>query len=357
MAKQLLRRPFDHYARYRLTADVVEAVGAQRILDVGGGPGSLGAFCPDREIIATDLHLPGESHDTTPSFVLADGAGLPFGDDTFDCVVSLDTLEHVPGDKRDGFLSEAVRVSSGWVLIVCPCDTPGVSDADEALLALVRCRFGEGFPTVQVLTEHLGFGHPDPEAVTDALTRAGAEVSRFPSGRLDRWLPMMLAFYDLLALGDDEPVDRVQAWYNARFYHDDLREPAYRQAFLGRVAGAHGPAPGDVAARLLPVEPSPMPTAEAFHALQVILQDALVPLLRDARDELTQARRDRDAARGDTAASVARAEAAEARAVAAEARVAAAEDRAEALEAFRAEVHTHPVLRARRWVRRRTGRD
>lgn len=343
MPDPLLRRPFDHYARYRLAADVLAAVGARSVLDVGGGPGSLAAFAPGAEVVATDLHPPSAWHEAAPVLALADGARLPFADGAFDCVVSLDTLEHVPRDRREALLAEAVRVAAGWVLVVCPCATPGVADADAALLSVVRRRFGEEFSTVGVLTEHLEYGHPDPAAVAATLAAAGAEVVRFPSGRLDRWLPMMLAFFDLLALGHDEPVEAVQAWYNARFYRDDLRDPAYRQAFLARV-GPAGPSPADVAAGLLPDAGEPAVTAEAFHALQVVLQEELGPLVHAAEQGRAVAEAALATARAEAGAAAARAEAAERRA-------ADAEQQAAVLEDFRRQVLAHPALRARRWVR------
>lgn len=346
MNDPLLRRPFDHYARYRLAAEVVEAVGARSVLDVGGGPGSLNEFCPGRRVVATDLRVPGPWHAAAPALALADGARLPFADNAFDCVVSLDTLEHVAPGKRAGLLGEAARVAREWVLVVCPCATPGVADADEALLSIVRRRFGEDFPTVGVLAEHLEHGHPDPDEVVASLRGAPAEVARFPSGRLDRWLPMMLVFFDLLALGEDEPVERAQAWYNARFYRDDLREPAYRQAFLARLGAGAGPSAADIAGRIVPQHPSPAPTAEGFEALRVVLQEELGLLLRESQAQRAVADAALAGARADAAAHAARADAAERRARAVEEHVAG-------LEAFREQVLAHPVLRARRWLRSR----
>lgn len=370
---ELLRKPFDHYGRYRLAADVVEVVtdpGAT-VLDVGGGPGSLAAFLPDRRIVASDLRHPGDWYAAAPDLVLADGAALPFGDDAFDVVVSLDTLEHVPEPVRAGLLGDAVRVSRGWVLVVCPCATDGVAEADEALLGVVRARFGDGFPTVGVLDEHLGFGHPDPDATQAALEAGGADVVRLPSGRLDRWLPMMLLFYDLLALGVDDPVERVQAWYNARWYRDDLRAPSYRTAFLGRVGtAASGPSPAEVAAALLPEGP-PLPgDADHLAVLRHVLGESLAPVLAaerrstaDLTARLVASEAEAQRSRAVSAAATHRAAQSDADAAAALALAAAARDRADdaeqraaALEAFRQRVLDHPVLRARRAALRLAGR-
>lgn len=356
MTDPLLRRPFDHYARYRLAAEVIEAVGARTILDVGGGPGSLASFCPERQVVATDLNPPGRWHAAAPALVVADGVQLPFAEDSFQCVVTLDTLEHVAQDKRAALLDEAVRVAREWVLVVCPCATPGVADADEALLSIVRRRFGDEFPTVDVLTEHLAYGHPDPAEIASRLDTTAAQVERFPSGCLDRWLPMMLVFFDLLALGEDEPVERVQAWYNARFYREDLRDPAYRQAFLAKLDVADGPTPADVVDRLTPGDSAAPPPAEAFHTLQIVLQEELAPLLRDAQAQRAAAQDSLAAARAEAEGHAARAETAERRAALVEERATAAEQRVAELEAFRQDVLAHPAVRARRWLRSLGGR-
>ncbi|HWH32920.1 MAG TPA: methyltransferase domain-containing protein [Egibacteraceae bacterium] len=340
-AEHLRRLPFDHFARYQLAAEVVDAtrrVGASRVLDIGGGPGSLAAFCPDDRVISSDLHLPSHWHAAAPDLVLADGAKLPFADSTFDIVVTLDTLEHVPPERRPDLLSEALRVSRGYVLVVCPCGTPGVPEADAALLSFVRQRFGEEFETVGVLQEHLGYGHPDPQQVLRDMRRAGADVESFPSGRLDRWLPMMLLFYNLMALGKDDPVERVQAWYNALFYRDDLRAPSYRQAFLARVAGADGPAPEEIVGRLLPQGPPLAADTSALEALRIGLTEELVGTVDHYRAQLADLERRLAEATVESDRQRTRAELAEAHAA--------------GLEAFRQQVLNHPLVKATRPLRR-----
>lgn len=340
-ADSLRRLPFDHYARYRLAADIVEATRRaprQRVLDVGGGPGSLQAFLPDDDVVASDLHRPTFWHEAAPSLVLADGGRLPFADRSFDVVVTLDTLEHVPVERRAGLLSEAVRVSRGWVLVACPCATPGVAEADAALLSLVRTKFGEEFETVSILQEHLGFGHPDPDQVLRALRAAGGDAVQFPSGRLDRWLPMMVLFFHLMATGRDDPVERVQAWYNGLFYRDDLRAPSYRQAFLVKVAGVEGPAPEDVVAGLLPDGPSLTTDVTGFEAMRQGLTEELVAAVEAANARSGALEREVGMLSE--------------RAAALQERAATAEQQAAALEAFRRQVLAHPLVRLRGRLKR-----
>ena len=352
MAEALLRRPFDHYGRYRLAAEFLTAVapdGGLTALDVGGGPGSLAAFAPATQVVASDVVRPEGWFAEAPSLVLADGAALPMADGAFDVVVTLDTLEHVPPARRAALLSEVVRVARGWALVVCPCATPGVADADRALLAVVRRRFGEDFPTTRILTEHLAFGHPDPDRVRATLQTQGVEVVQLPSGRLDRWLPMMLVFYDLLALGDDEPVELVQAAYNRVFWADDLRAPAYRQAFLCRAPGTVGPSLEEVAAVLSPRAP---PEPADLSVVSVLLGAGFAGLLQSEREQTVALRAALERARDQAQGRLAEVEALDDRVRAAEDRVNRAEADVAALSAFRDEVLAHPLVRLRRATRR-----
>lgn len=54
------------------------------------------------------------------SQLLENGCNLPFPDETFDCVYSIDIIEHVPDDKR--FLQESLRVlrRKGIIIVGTP---------------------------------------------------------------------------------------------------------------------------------------------------------------------------------------------------------------------------------------------
>ena len=355
----LLRRPFDHFARYRLAADVVTAtVGPRaRILDLGGGPGSLQAFLPEADVVSSDIVVPGDWHATAPDLVVADGAALPFADDAFDAVVSLDTLEHVPPASRTSFLDEVARVAGRWALVVCPYATPGVADADTALRAYVANRFAPDLPTIAILDEHLGYGHPDLDA---SRTRLGIHgpTGVVPSGRIDRWFAGMVAFFHLLALGDDEPVEVVQRFLNRGLYEADLVEPAYRHGILLRT-GPEGPDPADVAADLT-ARAAAAPWADAdLSLLQAVLGEALVASAQQAQDARRTAEAQREAATAQLAMTEEARRQAHTHAEGLEQARAADADRLGALEAelaelrgFRDRVVAHPAMRARAFVRR-----
>lgn len=222
----LLKLPFDQYQRYRVAADLLANLGLElgsRVLEVGGAPGPLEAFLPDHEVLVTDLN------GTRPGrYAVADGARLPFADATFDAVVTLDTLEHVPGDKRPDFLSEARRVSRDLVVLSAPFEDPDLVLAEDALNGFIRQRFGGDFAT---LDEHRENGLPLLDPTVEALTADRWSTAVLPSGYLPRWLLGMIFHHELLASGLPELPD-LHAYYNATVSPLDCREPSYRKVIV-----------------------------------------------------------------------------------------------------------------------------
>jgi len=227
----LYELPFDQYQRYALVARVIEHLeipAGARVLDVGGGPGPIERFLPEHRPIVVDMDKSRHGR-----FVNADGAFLPFASDTFDAVLSFDTLEHIPATKRLQFLSELLRVSRDVVIVAAPFATEHVELAESAVEEFFSARFGMSHP---ILLEHREFGLPDL-ATSDAVFReAGWTSATIPSGYLPRWLAAMLVHEDLRASGLPD-LPKLHAFYNRHVETSDAREPAYRHVIVARRSG------------------------------------------------------------------------------------------------------------------------
>lgn len=112
------------------------------VLDVGCGDAAVIEHCrqhrPNLDFIGIDIRpLPGEE-----TFLCADCRALPFADETFDCVLMLAVIEHVP-DQRI-VLAETQRIlrRGGVALITTPNPLYGLAAAIAGRLGL---KYREGY--------------------------------------------------------------------------------------------------------------------------------------------------------------------------------------------------------------------
>lgn len=222
-SEEAVRLPFDQYQRYTGAARVVDRlVGAAdySMLEVGGAPGFPEVFFAPGRLAVVDRF---GRHDG--NFVVVDGARLPFDDESFDVVVTLDTLEHIVPEDRPAFLEECRRVSRDLVVLSAPHATAHVVEAEAALQSFVTVRFGEVFETLQ---EHSDRGLPVAEETVAALGADGWACASLPSGYLPRWLMGMVVHHELLAVGMPE-LPELHAFYNRLMGPYDNQEPGYRR--------------------------------------------------------------------------------------------------------------------------------
>lgn len=155
----------------------------QRILEVGPGSQGLGKFLARRFVGAgTDfLDYTGVARRPNPWMlaVRADAAALPFAADTFDLVLMIDVLEHVPPGARAGIVNECVRVARGTAAIGFPAGGAAESldrEHDRWLAA-------RGLERPGWLAEHLAHVFPSTGEIVGAL--AGPRLTVLDN----EWLP------------------------------------------------------------------------------------------------------------------------------------------------------------------------
>ena len=268
----LLALPFDLYQRYTVvsqTADLLRvSLGHSllRVLDVGGFYRTrwgesilpLSHFSPNDWVVAADM-----VSGTLPGYVVSSGEFLPFADGSFDLVVSCDTLEHVPAERRWAFVEELLRVARHCTVIVAPLSSVPTVQA-ERILGEYLASHGLGHEQLQ---EHVQLGLPDGDGLRSKLAERNLAFVDFADGYLHHWLAMMLVKHTPgFSLDFHLDLDR---YYNRHFSPYDRREPSYRHVFVVTQPGS-----GD----LLPAiadnfcTPSGPPASSEFSFLADLLQ-------------------------------------------------------------------------------------
>jgi len=162
--------------RYASVAQQIKALGERplTILDVGAYRGVINEFVnPDEhhlcllDINAEALKMVGDSR---LEAIAGDGCCLPFKDDSFDVVISVESLEHIPELKKAEYCRELKRVARRFVIIYCPADSADGrfqgTTYDVKLLQWYRQRFKKDDPN---LMEHLNFRLPKVEELYSYL--------------------------------------------------------------------------------------------------------------------------------------------------------------------------------------------
>lgn len=128
-------KDIDQYMRYsKILGELkkIESVPGRKlkILDVGAGGEGIAKFLKySGDLKKYDVYLADKNADYLKNVklgrpIIIEGKTLPFVENEFDAVVSVDTLEHIPKDGRSEFLKELKRVSKTVMLHFIMHDPP-----------------------------------------------------------------------------------------------------------------------------------------------------------------------------------------------------------------------------------------
>lgn len=153
---------FDSFERHYLAAAFVTAHRCRKVLDLGGLVGKLRHFLPVGEYTIEVANILGKAD------ITYDGKTLPIADDDYDCVITLDVLEHVPPDQRPDFLKELLRVTGRYLFLSVPYKSALHVRMEQRLFDLHGAAFHADHP---FLKEHLENGLIDEKDCRDMVDR------------------------------------------------------------------------------------------------------------------------------------------------------------------------------------------
>lgn len=222
---------FDQYSRYRASAEALRAMSGSgaSVLDVGSGPECLlSRFLSDYRLTFLDPLLgPDNAHK-----LVGDLFSVAIADQSFDYVISIDTLEHVSPDKRAEFLERVSRIASSGLVLAFPSVESGAAlSIDNAMNAVYKSVYGKDYPW---LDEHFRYGLPKLNEVLDQLHHSGWRTAVLSNGHAP-WLRDLLSF-TLCGLDANlhSEVYAISERFNKQLFEYDHFTPAYRHIVLAR---------------------------------------------------------------------------------------------------------------------------
>ncbi len=140
-----------------------------KILEVGSGGLGITPYLK-REVTGVDRKFSSPFHPLLHK-IEAQATKLPFKGSSFDTVISMDMLEHLPKGERKKAIFEMMRVGRRKVFIGVPSGKDALAQ-DRKLDEYYQKRFGKRF---LFLEEQINFGLPEKEEIYDIIDRAGKE--------------------------------------------------------------------------------------------------------------------------------------------------------------------------------------
>jgi SAM-dependent methyltransferase len=179
------------------------------VLDVGCGRHGLACVRPEQPFVGLEINFTGDPAPTMVGYEAEPGP-LPFADASFDTVICLDALEHIPPADRPSFVAELARVTAGRLLLACP------TDAAQGLDDLMRRHFAElGAPEPSWLGEHAECGLPaaaEVEALVRGIDGFAATPVPMANGLLSTLTVIADMYPDFAAAAAREIRERSAEW-------------------------------------------------------------------------------------------------------------------------------------------------
>lgn len=172
----IFSRSFDVHQRYSPVAELIRSASSHSlsILEVGAGGSGISGWleytqCSFVTLVDADANrlkgIKGESRSC--ECLIADGCQLPFVNNSFDIVLSLDTLEHIDKGRRIKFTDELKRVTKEKIIIHVPLAPVAIIGDKKFAKTHKRLFRVENRPT----KEHIMFGQPTQKELKELFPK------------------------------------------------------------------------------------------------------------------------------------------------------------------------------------------
>ena len=225
---------FDQFSRQKIVSYLIDEAFRNKndkknfkIIDIGGHNGKTVEFQP-KDII-TILDVFDEKYE---GYVKGDVTKTDFKDNFFDIACSFDVLEHIPRDKRQAFIDEALRISNVGFFFTVPIDVEGKVSAAEVLLNnFHKNLFGSEH---KWLKEHIDYRIPNEKEIIQLVNASGATQVSISNNQIGDWqLMQMLLFASSKIPNIVGEVSDINTWYNHNVLSIDSKiDVGYRKIFF-----------------------------------------------------------------------------------------------------------------------------
>jgi ubiquinone/menaquinone biosynthesis C-methylase UbiE len=152
-----------------------------KILEVGSGTAGITRYL-NFPITGVDINF--EKSSKLVNQVKIKGVKLPFKDNSFDYVISVDMIEHLPHCERKKAIKEMVRVATKGLILTVPCEVKA-QDQDKQLFDYYLKNYRK---EEKMLKEHLNYGLPKTMEIQKLIKNSGKEISVKTIPNVNLWL-------------------------------------------------------------------------------------------------------------------------------------------------------------------------
>ncbi len=198
----------DRYQRLKALAGRVEQVVSDphvRILDVGGGDGSLCLFMPTARYVLAEPTVNGLG-----------GQKTLFSEKSFDVVVACHVLEHIPDAQKENFLEELCSLAKTSVILLGPIYDNSYGATTPALIyRITRAPWA---------LEHINCNLPTLEMLKEFATKNALECKITPNGDRAAVFWMVFAVHFARVAGEMNELEEIVEYSN-RYLNDNISNP------------------------------------------------------------------------------------------------------------------------------------